>query len=226
MADISENTPLLRSADPDPIDEHEPHDPFTSSPEDHSLRFVTTLTWLSLALSVLVVVFDLTVIILDENNHNEGYYMPWDLREVIKIMGVVGLSSALFSFLNLIRVYLSHRTLWLWLNLVADVLIALFAFISAGPGIVIDWSYTCSPDSYECGLAQTTRICTFLTLGFTFVLGINHLVLFFLRCALVFRSRFWQRLQHWRLPGGQLTVEFTIKFLRQESQGTERAQGL
>ncbi|KAH8432483.1 uncharacterized protein LDX57_010120 [Aspergillus melleus] len=224
MTDISENTPLLRSADPDPIGEHESHDPSTSNPEDHSLRFVTTLTWVSLALSVLVVTFDLTVIILDENNHNEGYYMPWDLREVIKVMGVVGLSSALFSFLNLIRIYLSHRPLWLWLNLVADFLIAFFAILSAGPGIVQDWSYTCSPDSYECQLAQPTRLCTFLTLGFAFVLGINHLVLFFLRCALVFQSRFWRGLQNWRLPGGQLTVEFTIKFLRQEGQGTEGEQ--
>lgn len=54
--------------------------------------------------------------------------------------------------------------------------------------------------------------------------SITHLVLFFLRCALAFRMRFWRGFQRWRLPAGQLTIEFTVKFLRQEPQTVDGEQ--
>ncbi|KAI9039783.1 uncharacterized protein KD926_009126 [Aspergillus affinis] len=223
MTDTSENTPLLRSVDPEPIGEYESRNPPAPNPADHSLRFVTTLTWVSLVLSVFVVAFGLTVNVLDETNDGESYYIPWDLRGTIRIIAIMALSTALISFLNLVRLRQSHRALWLWLNLVFDFVIAFYAVLGSCMGMTRDW-YDCSPESQDCQLARWVKLFISVTFGFGFALGINHLILFLFRCALAFQSRFWQRLQHLRLPAGQFTVEFTVKFLRQEDQRIEREQ--
>ncbi|KAK4096294.1 hypothetical protein N658DRAFT_45379 [Parathielavia hyrcaniae] len=58
---------------------------------------------------------------------------------------------------------------------------------------------------------------TYLTLAF--LLGIAHAALFIFSCTSPFRDSSWPRnLSTWRFPTGQLTVEFTVKFLRQEQQ--------
>ncbi|PLB48526.1 hypothetical protein P170DRAFT_438110 [Aspergillus steynii IBT 23096] len=221
MADISENTPLLRDSSDSGAAEHERHDIPTQNPADNSLRFVTALTWSSLVLAVLVVAFDLTVNILEETNYGSGYYMPWVMRIAITAMCVVGLATVLISFLNLVRLYHSQRALWLWLNLIFDFIIALYSIVYCGQGIVLNWAETCDPSSENCRFTRRIEAFAYITLGFGLALGITHLVLFFLRCALAFRMRFWRGFQHWRLPAGQLTVEFTIKFLRQEPQSGE-----
>lgn len=90
MADISENTPLLRDpSGPETTDEHESGNTSAQDAPDNSLRFVTGLTWLSLVLSVFIIVFDVTVNILDETHYSGGYYMPWDMRQAIIAMCIV-----------------------------------------------------------------------------------------------------------------------------------------
>ena len=60
------------------------------------------------------------------------------------------------------------------------------------------------------------------------VLGATHICLLFLRfirtalfifsCSSPFRDQSWRRgLSTWKFPTGQMTVEFTIKFLRQDA---------
>ncbi len=45
------------------------------------------------------------------------------------------------------------------------------------------------------------------------------MVLLVLRVTAILKTRFWERDFPWRLPAGRLSLEFSIKFWRQESDG-------
>lgn len=88
MADTTENTPLLRPLDPEPI-EQDPHNASSMNTADPSLGVVTALTCLSLALSVLVIAFDRTVSLLDQSHGSGSYYMPYEVEMAITALCII-----------------------------------------------------------------------------------------------------------------------------------------
>lgn len=53
--------------------------------------------------------------------------------------------------------------------------------------------------------------------GLAAVVGALHLILLLLRCVAAWKSKFWRRPSGFTFPTGELTFQFTIRLLRQET---------
>ncbi|KAL4863976.1 hypothetical protein BDV12DRAFT_189258 [Aspergillus spectabilis] len=221
MASASDTTPLL--ADSEPLEAGDytlPQDRITTSlPEKPPFfRATVVLTHLSTVLSIIAFLFDLIVIFVDVA-HPHGFYLFWNLRELVQAMFGISILTIVASSLNLLRLRHARAPLWLWVNLIFDAVIVAYT-VTCGPE-ALALNFDQSPDTWlpDTGAAETARaVIVLLGIGLIagLLAGLVHLILFPLRCYASFRSGAWQSPQTWRLPGGEFKIEFSIKFLRQE----------
>ncbi|KAL4996094.1 hypothetical protein BDV10DRAFT_116888 [Aspergillus recurvatus] len=228
MASASENTPLL--ADSEPLEgEHQilqDHTVTTAPVKPPYFRMIVVLIHLSAALSVLAFVLYLIVISIVTAGPG-GFYLSWDLEPRVRVLSATSILSFVASALNLARLRHARRALWLWLNLLIDAIIAFFTFVFVPGALALNFNE--SPDSWlpDRGAVATARAVTVL-LGFGLiaglVVGLAHLVLFPLRCFARFRSEPSQSSWAWRIPGGEFSVKFSVKFLRQEEEASRESR--
>ncbi|QSS53906.1 hypothetical protein I7I53_01310 [Histoplasma capsulatum var. duboisii H88] len=131
---------------------------------------------------------------------------------------LLGMATALISFLNLVCLYIRRKAMPLVLNLVVDPIVVFYSFGWSVTGLVEN-SPWCEP---ECdGTSKWIQLLAGIGLSFALGLGLTHLALFLMRCVLAIRWVFEQRRNSsgplFRIPTGQFTVEFTIRLLRQDN---------
>jgi hypothetical protein len=136
----------------------------------------------------------------------------------------------LISFLNLARLYLWNRPIWLWLNLILDLAIAVFSIGNGLSKLGLDGSeWDVGVPLWFIRIAQVVFLLAVIfgsvipTSLLFFLIHINthwksrliHLALFLVRCFLSFSYRPWREYRNWTLPRGRFSIEFKVQFIRQ-----------
>ncbi|KAH8689139.1 hypothetical protein BGW36DRAFT_391827 [Talaromyces proteolyticus] len=244
--EASETTPLLAGS----IDvEQAHHQHAVAAGDDNNItpvdqhysqsrnRFLI-LTWLSVFLAIIVLIFGLVVMALCRNFSPPDWYMDWEVLGLGGSLTGICVLVAFIGFLNLVRLYKSNRPIWLWFNFICDFFFIIFSItfsLLSFEYIVKPWDdckygshyphYPNDGDIASCQLfSRNIHILVGFWASFSLVLGLVILVLFLLRWILAYNiwSWDWIRYSNWRwsIPTGVITVEFSIKFLRQEERGT------
>ncbi|KAJ5770665.1 uncharacterized protein N7511_002716 [Penicillium nucicola] len=210
MSRTTEDTPLL--SDPtanelgSPTDER--YDPIVERHQQRCAKTIFILTWSSALLAVFILVLDMTIICVHLVQF--GSLRSWGPEFALIGTFFTLLGAGFISFLNLARLYLWNRPIWLWLNLVLDLAIVFYSFgfgmLGSGIGDLGSWG----ADILIWFIRITQVVCWLVV-----VFGLIHLALFFVRCFLSFSYRPWREYRNWTLPRGRLSIEFKVQFLRQ-----------
>ncbi|KAL4780983.1 hypothetical protein BJX76DRAFT_363931 [Aspergillus varians] len=238
MASATDTTPLLADSEPLEAGEYQiPQDDTITSPQQEKppfFRTIIVLTHLSAALSIIAFVFDLAVICIDYARLG-GWYMFWNLCG--DVQGLFFLtykaSQSIITFvassINLAHLRYTHRPLWLRGNMLFDAVVVAYTIALAPEGLSLNFNQ--SPDSWlpDKRAANTARAAMVL-LGIGLVagslLGLVHLILIPVRCYASYKNGSWRRPPTLTLPGGEFKIEFSIKFVRQESSRDSRVAEL
>ncbi|KAL4752043.1 hypothetical protein BDW72DRAFT_78055 [Aspergillus terricola var. indicus] len=225
MASVSENTPLLAELEPQETDGYQisQNHSVNTAPSKPYFRTIVILSHLSAGFSVVAFVLYLTVISIETAGPG-GFYLSWDLATCIHSLAFTSILSLLASAFNLVRLRHARRPLWLWLNLPIDAAITFSSLVLVPGALALNFNQ--SPDSWlpDRGAAATARaVIVFLGIGLIagLFVGLAHLVLFPLRCFASIQSEPSQSPRTWRIPGGELRVEFSVRFLRQDEANRE-----
>ncbi|KAK2808655.1 hypothetical protein FQN50_004519 [Emmonsiellopsis sp. PD_5] len=227
MATSLESTPLLADHRSDaPVgdtQQAEDNAAVTGPSGEPNRRAVLLLTWLSVVFSAFA--FVLLVIISVVARRFPGYSMDWSIGEACIRMIPMTAAVAFFGFLNLVSLYIRQRALWLALNLVIDALIAFFSGAFCLEGLTYSDSYYCSEAGNEgCeAFAKKIQVLIRVGLGLGLAVALVHVILFLFRCVRALRYLFRQRSSGtFKIPTGRLSIEFTIKLLRQDDAAGSR----
>ncbi|KDR77869.1 hypothetical protein GALMADRAFT_224324 [Galerina marginata CBS 339.88] len=155
-----------------------------------------------------------------------GYY--WNTLEASVALGQLALVSLIFSIINPL---VNFPTL---LNLIIDIVLAHAIFSSVNRllnAFPTEWCRDRYPNPYpepnpkckDWELAMKVLIAVAAGLGA--ILGLVYISLLVLRAVAVFRSKFWKRPIALNFPTGQISLEISLKFLRQEGGATENTMG-
>ena len=138
----------------------------------------------------------------------------------------------MISFLNLARLYLWNRPIWLWLNLILDLAIAFYSIGFGLSNLSLDGSgWDAHVPLWFIRIAQVVSwlavlfgsVIPKISFLLFFLIHINthwtsrliHLALFLVRCFLSFSYRPWREYRNWTLPRGRFSIEFKVQFIRQ-----------
>ncbi|KAJ6085105.1 hypothetical protein N7499_004734 [Penicillium canescens] len=217
MSRTTEDTPLL--LDPTADELGSPNDeryaPIVERHQQRCAKTIFILTWSSALLAVFILVLDLTIIFIFLARIRN--IMPWPPESALVALLLTLLAAGLISFLNLARLYLWNRPIWLWLNLILDLAIAVFSIGNSlsmlgldGPGWDAD---------VPLWFIRIAQIVSWLAVVF----GLIHLALFLVRCFLSFSYRPWREYRNWTLPRGRFSIEFKVQFIRQSDNAEASA---
>ncbi|KAK4452594.1 hypothetical protein QBC34DRAFT_397885 [Podospora aff. communis PSN243] len=212
----SESSPLLsRSSSPE-------------SPPRPIPRAVVATHWVSSLGGLLVSILAFAVVLVNILGPNPArFHLPFDIgRNLIKMV-VAGFMSAAFSTASLLRLrrvgalmpafvaVLFHIGMALWFVITS----ALGAGDIAGGPSRMCYGYGLPgipEDNRQCyEWAEKVARLLWVYLGAIFALGLVHTALFIFTCSGPLGS--WrENIASWDFPAGRLSVEFSVKFLKQE----------
>jgi len=233
---MAESTPLLND-----IDENTRHidtrtDEFeaqtnllaeTTPASAHFKPFIRILIIITLVLSTLTVALLIANYIIVR--HAPFGWYTWDAQEASKTLAIFLFVSLVFSVINILANFP------ILLNVIVDVVLA--------PGI-ITWVFNLIdgfPDSNWCSPGRprpgrpvpmpapqphpkcadwklVVQILMGIAAGLAGIVGVIYLGLLVFRSIAIFRTKFWKRPVAWTFPTGQLSVEVSIKLLKQQSE--------
>ncbi|KAJ5875241.1 uncharacterized protein N7473_012588 [Penicillium subrubescens] len=201
-----EITPLLTSSSPDP-------------PPSFSRR--TGLTILSIATSLFSFLFTITTSIWIKCSPN-GPGLDWATGECANFVFNLSILSAISLALNIARHRKEPSGLYALFAFVVDALVGMWCAAFATRGFQELGFRPACPSGVGANSIEQCRsavVDVLLRVGFAFgiMLGIVH-ALFVLRALVSAVRKIRQDSSTWRFPTGQITVEFTIKVLRQEER--------
>jgi len=219
MADIAETAPLLgdnQRADGEETTEAS-QTPYSEDPQ--FLRATRILTILIFVTSIVTLVLLLAAFIVFSAAPWQYYYYRTG-----NLIGALGF----FLFIALIVSILNNRFRWpIGLNIVIDVFLSLSILGNAAELVINGW-----PDQSFCVGRQypqpeplpancdvwrlVLQILVGISAALGAVVGLAHLTLLIMRSVATFKSRFWSQPFPWTIPAGKLSLEVSIKFLRQE----------
>ncbi|KAJ5118115.1 hypothetical protein N7526_011138 [Penicillium atrosanguineum] len=209
MSRTTEDTPLLLDPTADglgsPTDER--YAPIAERHQQRCTKTIFTLTWSSALLAAFILVLNLTILFIFLARF--GNIRPWAPEGALVALLCTLLAAGLISFLNLARLYLWNRPIWLWLNLILDLAIAVFS-ISNGLSMLGLGGSGWDAD-VPLWFIRIAQVVSWLAVVF----GLIHIALFFVRCFLSFSYRPWREYRNWTLPRGRLSIEFKVQFIRQ-----------
>lgn len=148
----------------------------------------------------------------------------------------------MISFLNLARLYLWNRPIWLWLNLILDLAIAVFSIGNGLSMLGLDGSkWDADVPLWFIRIAQVVAwlavvfgsVISKVSSLLFFLIHINahwtsrliHVALFLVRCFLSFSYRPWREYRNWTLPRGRFSIEFKVQFIRQSDNAEASPDG-
>ncbi|KAL8393213.1 hypothetical protein RB595_003130 [Gaeumannomyces hyphopodioides] len=235
----SETTPLLASAgqdapgsqpaqvpSPGPEQGAEPSPPASTQPRD-----IVALSRLSLLLSLLsagLLVAFLAIYDAQDARDRPSY---WWVHDCATNDVYLAFCAATLSGLNLLRLRRRGRLLWLGANLAADAALALYLAAFTAQSWSDALRDACDPRTKSSRCRDVAVVLRVLLIGgyiLCFALALTHFVLAIKRLRAVWeaiRQAVVGRRDGWSVPAGQLTFEFTIKFLRQGERDGPRAAG-
>ncbi|KAK3295067.1 uncharacterized protein B0H64DRAFT_402516 [Chaetomium fimeti] len=190
-------------------------------------RAVIAGHWVTALGGILAISLAVAVYAINQYNSPRVYHLIWTIQDNISPTLFAGILSASWAIGNLVRV---RRVGVLMPALVAAIIHAGLAMFFVMTSIqAADTLLQVRPCRVYGDVGDDERflrceqwaakfhILLWTYLASAFLLGCAHAVLFVSSCASPFRDPSWRRnLSTWRFPTGQLTVEFTVKFLRQE----------
>ncbi|KAK4443513.1 hypothetical protein QBC34DRAFT_202048 [Podospora aff. communis PSN243] len=212
----TESTPLL----PRPASDD-------ASPPRPVPRWVRISHWAAAVDGLIIAALCFTIVIIEEYYRPRMYSLPWGVKEWVMPNIFFGLISTAWAASSLVRIW---RMGELMPPLVASLVHAflggmlLVTFTNGAVEVLHDrqrcrWYGPVDPiREHECDVwAAKFVVLLWVYLGAVFVLGVVHAALFVFTCAGPFRGIAWREsLRSWKFPTGQFTVEFTVKFLRQD----------
>jgi len=225
----SEDAPLLDSSDT--------YEEPTPAPRPKLTKPIRISTWLSLALPVVIWPFIIALNILWSNQPND-YSYNWSLANDVNILLGGSIAAFIFSLANLIRLRYWKLPVPLFINLIANWVMAFYVLIASVDGAVAavtrsschHWQPYPRPGYPEpeptpidprCApFARKVMIFAECAMGLGVVLGITSFVLAVLNTILAYRTKFWRNAM--RIPTGTFSIELTFRILRQEDQGASR----
>jgi hypothetical protein len=191
-------------------------------------RAVIVGHWVTALGGILVISLAVAVYAISQCNMPPLYYLFWQIQDNVPPTIFAGILSTSWAVANLVRV---RRVGVLMSALIAAIIhggLALFLVLrplQAAANTLLE-VHPCRTYG-RVGDDERLRRCeqwvakfhillwTYLTSAF--LLGIAHTALFVYSCSSTFHDASWRRNRStWRFPTGQLTFEFTVKFLRQE----------
>ncbi|KAJ5851868.1 uncharacterized protein N7529_011253 [Penicillium soppii] len=208
MSRTTENTPLLLDPTVDELGSPS-YERYLRIVERHQQRCTKTifiLTWSSALLAVFILVLNLTLMFIYLARF--GDIRPWSLESALVGLFCTHLAAGLISFLNLARLYLWNRPIWLWLNLILDLAIAICS---------IDFAVSMlNPDNlrWDADIPLWLVCIAQVIFCLAVVFGLIHWALFLVRCFLSFSYRPWREYRNWTLPRGRFSIEFKVQFIR------------
>ncbi|KAJ6115279.1 hypothetical protein N7486_001057 [Penicillium sp. IBT 16267x] len=210
MSRTTEHTPLLLDPTADELGSPNDDDRYAPIVERHQQRCTKTifiLTWSSALLAVFILVLNLTIIFIFLARF--GNIMPWAPEGALVALLWTLLAAGLISFLNLARLYLWNQPIWLWLNMILDLDIAVLSIGNGLSKLGHDGSRWDAdvPPWFIC-IAQ-------VVFWLAVVFGLIHLALFLVRCFLSFSYRPWREYRNWTLPRERFSIKFKMQFIRQ-----------
>ncbi|KAK3316786.1 hypothetical protein B0H66DRAFT_605059 [Apodospora peruviana] len=220
---ITEFTPLLAN------DEEQQQSAEGTARSYPSERFFIIFHWLTLAFGIIVLALVASVVAIAELASPEYYHfygpLKWDAHFVV----IMALASITWAISNLVRYRRNGTLLPLAVGAFGHGVLGVYT-TGFGLGNVNVWNYSSCGGYYEKPDADQMRKCNdfrakfhvllWFYVAFVIILGITNLVLFVSCCIAAYRSRSvnnGRRSGSWHgfsFPAGQLTVEFTVKFLR------------
>ncbi|MCJ1475146.1 hypothetical protein MMC13_003806 [Lambiella insularis] len=228
-------TPIIAdSSDPEIADESTPllasETGGASSTVPPRSRTTYVLTILSLVFSLSTLVFLGVAGLILRIAAPTYYSWNYEFFEALPAVITLAILSFFISAFNVTRLRANRPTAPLGLSLILDLIISFYVVSSGVMGlsaIVNRYDYDChyrngSPSEVDDCLTRVlpAKVFAAIAFGTAIALGVDHLVLFVMRCRAVYLTKFWKR--PWHFPTGQFTVEFTVKLLRQTQEGTER----
>ncbi|KGO46239.1 hypothetical protein PEX2_067300 [Penicillium expansum] len=208
MSRTTEDTPLLLESTADELGSpnDEQHNPIVERHQQRCAKTIFILTWSSALLAVFMLVLNLIIIFISLTLF--GYIRPWAPEGTLIALFLTLLAAGLISFLNLARLYLWNRPIWLWLNLILDLAIAVFSIGSGVSQLGLDGSGWDS--DVPLWFIRTAQVLSWLAVVFALI----HLALFLVRCFLSFSYRPWREYRKWTLPRWRFNIEFKVKVIR------------
>ncbi|GFF29176.1 low-affinity potassium transport protein [Aspergillus lentulus] len=218
---MDETTPLLPGQN-----DHNDEGTITTRPTCAS-RIITILIWSSVITSAVTSLYSLIVHLVVKLSPYY-YFLPWSMRDSIEALLPLTFLCAVASLFGIFKLTVPNTGAWLLINVVFDFLIVLL--FSGNPALsgpeIGNWGQC---DGYRDGFPSPgfeTRCDSFadairavILVGLVFELAIMTLHLVFFICDVVLGvKRLGQYSGGWRFPTGQLTVEFTVKVLRQRDE--------
>ncbi|KAK0513634.1 hypothetical protein JMJ35_003998 [Cladonia borealis] len=196
---IDESAPLLDSDD---------RAPPTQNASNKILRIFTSIALSSSALTLIFIIAANIALKVG----NDYYGLPWSVSDSMRIIIAPAVFSLLFSMYNLVQLRNGLGVPSLAINLLCDILVAVFAISYGGDGL----------SGIDRGPVTPAKVLAGIALAIGIICGIAHMGLFVLRCRLAYRSEFWRH--PWGFPTGQLTVEFSVKLYREPQRPRETGE--
>ncbi|KAK0648428.1 hypothetical protein B0T16DRAFT_408182 [Cercophora newfieldiana] len=210
----TEATPLLPRSDA------------TVTPPPPVPRLVLIGHWITAIGGPIVAALAIAIFIIVQFHSPPRYHLPYGIQDFVIQMIFAGFLSTIWATASIFRV----RQLGLLMPpLVAVIMhgvLAVWSAVTSIQGMIslarnsqcYDWGYPDPDDTLRCWeFASRISVLLWVYLGAVLVIGLVHTALLIFTCSVPFRGVSWREsLNSWKFPTGQLTVEFTIKFLRQE----------
>jgi len=219
--DELESTPFLA---PDPLDNEATATEADEGAQIAPPKTAKSLKWplvasaLSLALGIITLGFNIATDVMLYN----GYFNDWPVRAFLGDVRGVAITAVIWAALNIFRLKTRKKALPLILNIIIHIALVFYTFRAALTGLN-HWGNrynTCSYRDMRCQkwLFHYTIVLLIYQV-FTALLGIHHALLLVLDLVSAYRcrSRLGSKLCGWVFPTGQMSVQLTVRLLRQEN---------
>ncbi|KDR69470.1 hypothetical protein GALMADRAFT_145508 [Galerina marginata CBS 339.88] len=226
---MAESAPLLE-------ERHEELEGQTNAPSERTPPrpvYFKILTIITVGLSAVTLGLLIANHIIIRNAPFTGFY--WSTLDANVGLEQFVLVSLIFSIINLLVNFPIP------LNMIVDIVLApamiswavrlIIAFPNGwcrelnrypGPGMPYPYPET-DPKCKDWELVA--KILTGVVAGLGGILGLVYIILLILRGVALFRSKFWKKPIGLNFPSGQISLEISLKFLRQEGGATENTVG-
>ncbi|KDR78793.1 hypothetical protein GALMADRAFT_244346 [Galerina marginata CBS 339.88] len=232
---MAESTPLLDDTDevgPRIVNDNEAQANFPAE-QTHAPAYFKILIVINLIVSAITLALVIANYIVIKPASFGYFYKAWNARESSKTLGIWIFVSLIFSVINVLVNFPILLNVIVDVVLSAGIIASVFGLVNVFPDS--SWCRKYDPGNPRPGpfpvdpkcaheILVVVKILTGTAVGFGAIVGLVYLVLLILRSIAIIRTNFWKKPLALTFPTGQLTLEISLKLLRQESATTQSAE--